>query len=51
MGFSPAGGNWGIQKVRSQMKGSFFFFLSFVFFLQKILRKLGGGRGEEGRPS
>lgn len=32
------------------MKGKFFFSL-FCFFLQKILRKLGGGRGEEGRPS
>lgn len=48
VGFSPAGGIWGIQKVRGWLKGSFF--LSF-FFLTKILRKSQGGRGKEGGPN
>ena len=32
------------------VEGEVFFFLSFFFFLTKILRKTQGGRGEEGDP-
>lgn len=49
MGFSPAGGIWGIQKVRGLAEREFFIYL--FFFSYKESKKKQGGRGEEWGPN
>lgn len=48
MGFSPAGGIWGIQKVRGLAEREFFIYL--FFFLTKSLRKSRVGEVRNGDP-
>lgn len=49
MGFSPAGGIWGVRKVRDWLKGrvfvGFFFFRFFSFFSYKDSKKNSGWEG------